>query len=133
MSGRSYQQFNLIVMLISRKCVAVFLLVKIIRILQSENHHPLHTADQAPITLHARDEWRASEVWSAVDLVCFRFMVFNATFNNISAISSRSVLLVKETRVSGENHRPDGSHWQTLSHNVASSTPRHERGSSLQL
>jgi hypothetical protein len=62
MSERSYQQFNLIVMLISRKCVAVFLLVKIIRILQSENHHPLHTADQAPITLHARDEWRASEV-----------------------------------------------------------------------
>jgi hypothetical protein len=34
------------------------------------------------------------------------FMVFNATFNNISAISWRSVLLVEETRVPGENHRP---------------------------
>ena len=33
-------------------------------------------------------------------------MVFNATFNNISVISWRSVLLVKETRVPGENHRP---------------------------
>ena len=54
------------------------------------------------------------------------FMVLNATFNNISAISWRSVLLVDET---GENHRPVGSHWQTLSHNVVSSTPRHERGS----
>jgi hypothetical protein len=40
------------------------------------------------------------------------FMVFNATFNNISAISCRSVLLVEET---GENN-------QTLSHNVVSST-----------
>jgi hypothetical protein len=30
------------------------------------------------------------------------FMVFNATFNNISAISWWSVLLVEETRVSGE-------------------------------
>ena len=32
-------------------------------------------------------------------------MVFNATFNNISAISGRSVLLVEETGVPGENHR----------------------------
>jgi hypothetical protein len=32
------------------------------------------------------------------------FMVFNATFNNISVISWRSVLLVEETRVPGENH-----------------------------
>jgi hypothetical protein len=30
-----------------------------------------------------------------------RLMVFNATFNNISAISWRAVLLVEET---GENH-----------------------------
>jgi len=32
------------------------------------------------------------------------FMVFNAPFNNISVISWRSVLLVEETRVPGENH-----------------------------
>jgi hypothetical protein len=32
-------------------------------------------------------------------------MVFNASFNNISAISWRSVLLVEETGVPGENHR----------------------------
>jgi hypothetical protein len=51
-------------------------------------------------------------------------MVFNATFNNISVISWRSVLLVEETGLSGENHRPVASHWQTLSHNVTSSTPR---------
>ena len=35
-------------------------------------------------------------------------MVFNATFNNIPVISWRSVLLVKETGVLGENHRPQG-------------------------
>ena len=34
-------------------------------------------------------------------------MVFNATFNNISVISWRSVLFVKETGVHRENHRPD--------------------------
>jgi hypothetical protein len=33
----------------------------------------------------------------------FRFMVFNATFNNISVISWQSVLLVEETGVPGEN------------------------------
>jgi hypothetical protein len=50
-------------------------------------------------------------------------MVFNTTFNNISVISRRSVLLVEETRVPRENHRPVTSHWQTLSHNVVSSIP----------
>jgi hypothetical protein len=47
-----------------------------------------------------------------------------ADFNNISVISWRSVLLMEETRVTGENHRPVASHWQTLSHNAVSSTPR---------
>jgi len=46
-------------------------------------------------------------------------MVLNITFNNISAISWGSVLLVEETGGPGENHRPVASHWQTLSHNVA--------------
>ena len=32
------------------------------------------------------------------------FMVFNATFNNISVILWQSVLLVEETRGPGENH-----------------------------
>jgi hypothetical protein len=49
------------------------------------------------------------------------FMVFNATFNNISVILWQSVLLVEET---GENHQPAASHGQILSHNVVSSTPR---------
>ena len=36
--------------------------------------------------------------------------MFNATFNNISAISWLSVLLVEEIGVPGENHRPDANH-----------------------
>jgi hypothetical protein len=54
--------------------------------------------------------------------ILVRVMVFNATLNNISAISWRSVLFVEETEVLGENHRTVTSHWQTLSHNVVSST-----------
>ena len=38
------------------------------------------------------------------------FMAFNVTFNNISVISLRSVLLVEETGVPGENHRPVAVH-----------------------
>jgi hypothetical protein len=53
-------------------------------------------------------------------------MVINATFSNISVISWRSVLLLEET---GENHRPVASRGQTLSHNVVSSIPHHERDS----
>ena len=41
------------------------------------------------------------------------FMVFNTTFNNISAISWRSVLLVEETGVLGESHRPAANHFIT--------------------
>ena len=42
------------------------------------------------------------------------FMVFNATFNNISVVSWSSVLLVGETGVPRENHRPVASHRQAL-------------------
>ena len=51
-------------------------------------------------------------------------MVFNAIFKNISIISWLSVLLVEETGVPRENHRPAASHRQTLLHNVVLTTPR---------
>jgi len=54
-------------------------------------------------------------------------MVINATINNISVISWWSVLLMEETGVPGENQRPTSSQWQTLSHNVVSSTPHLSR------
>ena len=61
-------------------------------------------------------------------------MVFSATFNNISTtcISWCSELLVKETGVPRENHRPDASHWKISAHNGVSGTPSHERDSNSQ-
>ena len=40
---------------------------------------------------------------------------------------------MEETGVTGENHRPVASHWQTFSHNVLLSTPPHELGSNSTL
>ena len=54
------------------------------------------------------------------------FMVLNTTFNNISVIQWRSVLLVEETGGPGENNRPVASHWQILSHNVVHPWSRFE-------
>jgi hypothetical protein len=39
-------------------------------------------------------------------IIGVRVMVFNTTFNNISVKLWRSVLLVEETRIPGENHSP---------------------------
>jgi hypothetical protein len=60
--------------------------------------------------------------WNAL----FGFMMFNTTFNNtcISVISWRSVLLLEETGIPGENHRSAASQRQTFSHNIVSNTPR---------
>ena len=45
-------------------------------------------------------------------------MVFNATFNNISALSCRSVLLVGETGVPRENHRATDKFYHIMLHRV---------------
>jgi hypothetical protein len=44
--------------------------------------------------------------WNFISGLFVCLMVFNATFNNISVISWRSVLLVEETGGPEENHRP---------------------------
>jgi hypothetical protein len=73
-------------------------------------------------------KWKYSQEYCL--FVCL--MVFNATFNNIPVMSWRSVLLMVETGGPGENHLPVASDWQTLSHNVVSSKPRHEKDSNSQ-
>jgi hypothetical protein len=62
----------------------------------------------------------------ALKLNCFHPIHWN---NSTSQIFERFwyvpilwVLLVEEIRVPRENHRPTTSHWQTLLHNVMSST-----------
>jgi hypothetical protein len=39
--------------------------------------------------------------------------MFKATFNNVSAILWRSVVLVEETGIPEENHQPSASHFHT--------------------
>ena len=51
-------------------------------------------------------------------------MVFKTSFNNISAISLPSVLLVEETGVPVENYWHAASHGQMLPHNDVSSALR---------
>jgi hypothetical protein len=66
-----------------------------------------------------------------LEIMVIMFGLWGLTpLSTIVQISWRSVLLVEET---GENDQPVASHWQTLSHNVVSSTPRHEQGSNSQL
>jgi hypothetical protein len=57
-------------------------------------------------------------LYLSTPLLYLWFMVFNITFNNISAISWQSVLLAGETGVRGENHSPVASHWDIVSHIV---------------
>jgi hypothetical protein len=52
-----------------------------------------------------------SLVYKVKHMVIVRLKVFDATFNNISAILWRSDLFVEKTR---ETHRPAASRWQTL-------------------
>jgi hypothetical protein len=56
--------------------------------------------------------FNASSVFTGgfVNFCCVRAIVFNATFNNISVITWRLVLLVEETGVPGENHQPVAGH-----------------------
>jgi hypothetical protein len=56
-------------------------------------------------------------------------MVFNATFNNISIISWRSVLLTEETGKPPTYRKS----LINLSQNVVSSTPHHQRDSNSKL
>jgi hypothetical protein len=52
---------------------------------------------------------KKSIVKTKLKLIRVRVMVLNTTFNNISVISRRSVLLEEETGVPGENHQPVAS------------------------
>ena len=60
-----------------------------------------------------------------MNTIIIRFVEIT-TFNNILAISWRSVLLVEETGVPRENPTSVASYLQSFSHNVVSSIPRHE-------
>jgi hypothetical protein len=83
----------------------------------STKYWPPSTSWKLCQRLIACDLRKVKTIYRFHQLVCWFvcLIVFNATFNNISVILWRSVLLVEEI---GENHWPVASHWQTLSHNV---------------
>ena len=74
------------------------------------------------IIIKKQGHWKKGNNWENSLTLMVVIRVFDVTFNDISA------LLVEETGVSGENHRPASSQWH-LSHNVVLSTPFHERDS----
>ena len=61
---------------------------------------------QSDLSIHSVIE----NSWASVDWLIW-FLVFNATFSNISAISWRPALVVEEAGVTGENHQPWASNW----------------------
>ena len=75
------------------------------------HHNPIHISRkfrcivtfQIPIVVYILTKHKPILLFACL-------MVFKATFNNISVISLRSVLLVEETGGSVENHRPVASH-----------------------
>jgi hypothetical protein len=90
-------------------------------LLRIEQHEPYSKRGWTYVllSLNIITKWNVSYLVGLVGLWCL-----SSLFNNISAISWLSVLLVEETGVPGENHRPAASHWPTLSHNIVSSSHR---------
>jgi hypothetical protein len=54
------------------------------------------------------------EITGTILMTGWLVMVYNATFNNILVLLWRSVLLVEETGVPGENHIPVARHRQFI-------------------
>jgi len=60
---------------------------------------------------HKKNNMTYADGNADLGLVIDWFLVFNAIFSNISAISLRPVLVVEEAEVPGENHRAWASNW----------------------
>jgi len=110
-----------------RNCSWLFWKTKLKKLLRNKNssdiyHIDIYITNTKTQTFISQSKWcRYKELtikktfnW-LIDL-----FVFNATFNNILAISWRPVLVVEEAGVPGENHQPWASNWQTSSLAAAS-------------
>ena len=100
------------------KMAAVFFKVMIISLWNLLQYHSIvrwviqaQWAEPLVVKIHMHTKSLPFYLCSHTFIKKVRVMVFNATCNNISVISWQSFLLVEETRVPGENHRPVASHW----------------------
>jgi hypothetical protein len=77
--------------------------------LQHINSNCTHTHLHISYKILLRSRAWVAQWW--IDLIWFWFIVFNATFINISTRSWRPVLVVEEARVPVENHRKWAGNW----------------------
>ena len=77
-------------------------------------HFQFYSGSQLPLIFICGNGFEYCPIVLLIWLIDW-YLVFNATFSNISATSWRPVLVVKEAGVPGENHRPWASNWLTLS------------------
>ena len=76
-------------------------------------HNDMDEDSYVNMLTHQTPVYLEHKIWShggSVQISMY-YQIFNATFNNISAISWRPVLVVEEAGVPGENHRPWPSNW----------------------
>jgi len=145
---RKFKQWSSTIPLISIKCISHFQLIE-------HKKRPQHVMFEIQVLACTRqtkfDFYRTSSLSNSsvvrtripfqCDTLCclwannvwLWFMVSNATFNNISVISWRSVLSMEETRIPRGNYWHVASYWHSSSHNVVLSTPRHEQDLNSQL
>ena len=86
----------------------------------SQAHVRLLRRSQIPRTFHGVKVFTTILILTYHFIYCLKPL---STIFNIQLYCGGQFLLVEETAVPGENHHPVASHWQTLSHNVVSSTP----------
>jgi hypothetical protein len=70
----------------------------------------LHVPENLILQYLRKNQGKTITIIIKMDGKGFWVMVFNTTFNNISVILWRSVLLLEETRVPREKCRPAASH-----------------------
>jgi hypothetical protein len=90
-----------------------------------------------PTTIRSRPNWMNIKLLKvALNTINHDHAVFVGTcifstnsfrISTVTTCDIRKLNKLYNSRVPGENHRPIQCHWQTLSHNVVSSTPRHEQ------
>jgi hypothetical protein len=85
------------------------------------------------LTVYKKEGSLATQSAASLHMVKNSRQQIHSLLQRFPVISWWSVLFVEETGVPRKNHKPVVSHWQTLPHNVVTSTPHHEGSPNSQL